>query len=202
MLNKTAILVDVDLTVVDSGWPWLAWMEQVYGVIADENAMNWDWENYGKYQYNLSEYFPEPCTTQLPPYDFWEDPFLYDRLKPRPWCVEALKALYDAGHPIRFVSYCKKGHFSSKARFLKNHFPFMDLEKGTDGCGFYATKVKSGVAGGVIIDDRNNFLNQFPDDVLKIKFATEFTQDEKPRVQYDFESKDWYDIQEFLLETL
>lgn len=202
MYNKTPILVDVDLTFVDSGWPWLDWMSSVYQVEADHEAMRNDRNLLGLYNYNLSKYFPNRCKEAIPPYEFWEDPHLYDKLVPLPGAVEGLRRLHEAGHPIRFVSYCKKGHFSSKVRFLKRHCPFLDLEDGTDGSGFYATKVKAGVAGGVIIDDRNKFLNQFSDGVIKVKFDTPFTQDEEPRVQYDLVSKDWYVITEWLLETL
>ncbi|AEZ66328.1 hypothetical protein EXT67_21330 [Pectobacterium atrosepticum] len=200
--NKTPILIDVDLTFVDSGWPWLSWMESVYQVVPSTALMVKDFNETGLYNYNLSKYFPTRCQEAIPPYEFWEDPHLYDKLKPLPGAVDAVRRLHEAGHPIRFVSYCKKGHFSSKVRFLKRHCPFLDLDNGTDGSGFYATKVKAGVAGGVIIDDRNQFLNQFPDDVIKIKFDTPFSQDVDPRTNYDLTSADWKEIADWLLENL
>lgn len=200
--TKTPILIDVDLTFVDSGWPWLDWMTDVYQCDPDSDAMHRDRHETGLYNYNLSKYFPNRCKEAIPPYEFWEDPHLYDKLTPLPGAVEAIRRLHEAEHPIRFVSYCKKGHFSSKVRFLKRHCPFLDLDNGTDGSGFYATKVKAGVSGGVIIDDRNQFLNQFPDDVIKVKFDTPFSQDVEPRTQYDLVSKDWNVIAEWLLETL
>lgn len=202
MHNKTPILIDVDLTFVDSGWPWLDWMESVYQTPPDRAAMMKDMDVNGLFDYNLSVYFPNRCKEAILPYEFWEDPHLYDKLTPLPGAVKAIRRLWEAGHPIRFVSYCKKGHFSSKVRFLKRNCPFLDLDKGTDGSGFYATKVKSGVAGGVIIEDRHQFLNQFPDDVIKIKFDTPFSQDEAPRVAYDLVSNKWEDIADFLLDTL
>jgi len=203
MNDKTAILVDVDLTIVDSGTPWKDWMESVYHVAADHDLMEQDQNSTeGLLDYNLSKYFPTRCTKAIGPFEFWEDPHLYDKLQPMQGAVDAIKKLYDAGHPIRFVSFCKKGHFSSKVRFLKRNFPFLDIDKGSDGCGFYATKYKAGVKGGVIIDDRNAFLNQFPDEVIKVKFDTPYTQDEEPRENYDFISGDWDKICEFLMDTL
>lgn len=201
MKTKTPILVDVDLTFVDSGWPWLDWMVSVYQIPADHDAMQGDLDSFGLFNYNLSKYFPNRCKEAIPPYEFWEDPHLYDKLVPLPGAVEAIRRLHEAGHPIRFVSYCKKGHFSSKVRFLKRHCPFLDLEGG-EGDGFYATKYKAGVAGGIIIDDRNQFLNQFPDDVVKIKFDTPFTQDEEPRTQYDLTTSHWDRIADFILEEI
>jgi len=200
--NKTPIIIDVDLTVVDSGWPWMDWMATVYDMPPNQEMLDKDSANGGLINYNLSVYFPDRCKEAIPPYEFWEDPHLYDKLRPIPGVVEAVKALHEAGHPIRFVSYCKKGHFSSKVRFLKRLFPFLDLDGGSDGCGFWATKNKAGVKGGVIIDDRHQFLNQFEDDVIKIKFDTPFTQDEAPRVKYDLVSSSWGEIKDYLLETL
>lgn len=75
----------------------------------------------------------------------------------------------------------------------------LDLDGGTDGCGFYATKYKAGVAGSYIIDDRNEFLNQFDDHVVKIKYDTPFTQKEEPRCQYDLETMCWLRIRDFIL---
>lgn len=198
--KKTPILVDVDLTFVDSGWPWLDWMMSVYQCDADCSAMENDRNSKGLYDYNLSKYFPNRCKQAIEPYEFWEDPHLYDKLQPIEGAVEAVRRLNEAGHPIRFVSYCKKGHFSSKVRFLKRHCPFLDLEGGKDGSGFYATKYKAGVSGGIIIDDRNQFLNQFAPEVMKIKFDTPFTQDEEPNTQYDFVSGDWKKIADFILD--
>lgn len=197
---KKAIIVDVDLTIVDSGWPWLHWMESIYNMEADSDLMDKDISENGYFDYNLSRYFPDRCKKAIPPYDYWEDPFLYDKMFPIAGAVEAINKLHAAGFPIRFVSYCKKGHFSSKVRFLKRHFPNLDLENGTDGCGFYATKYKAGVSGDYIIDDRNKFLNQFSDKVVKIKYDTPFSQDEEEIGCYDLVTSDWASIAEFILE--
>lgn len=199
-MTKTPIIIDVDLTFVDSGWPWLDWMESVYKTEPDREMMQKDIEENGLFDYNLSKYFPNRCVQKINPYEFWEDPHLYDKLNPIEGAVAAIKRLHEAGHPIRFVSYCKKGHFSSKVRFLKQSCPFLDLDSGKDGSGFWATKNKAGVMGGFIIDDRNKFLNQFPDEVVKIRFDTMFTQDEEPRVVYDLVSSDWKAIADFILD--
>jgi hypothetical protein len=199
LMNKPAIIIDVDLTIVESGWPWMKWMTEVYGTEPNAEMMNKDLEEKGYFDYNLSVYFPDRCKKMIQPYDYWEDPFLYDKMLPIENAVQAIMDLYNAGHPIRFVSYCKKGHFSSKVRFLKRHFPLLDLDGGTDGCGFYATKYKAGVAGSYIIDDRNDFLNQFGDHVVKIKYDTPFTQKEEPRCQYDLETMCWIRIRDFIL---
>jgi hypothetical protein len=198
-MMKEPILVDVDLTFVDSGTPWMDWLVNVNGCNPDFSKSP---EN-GQIHYNLGKYFPAPGEYGVCPFEFWEDPYLYDKLRPMFGAVSALESLKKEGHPIRFVSHCKTGHFSSKARFLKRECGhFLDLEKGTTGDGFYATKVKSGVSGRVIIDDRNEFLNQFSDDVIKIKFKTSYTQTVPPRVGYDLETNSWLKIKEFILDTI
>lgn len=202
MLHKDTILIDVDLTFVNSDKAWLQWMEQVYKQPPDYKAMADDCYRSGLLNYNLSVYFDTEGKKEISPYDFWEDPFLYDKLTPIEGAVEAIEKLHQAGHPIGLVSYCKKGHFGSKVRFLKANLPFLDLDSQNNGCGFYATKYKAGVRGGVIIDDRNAFLNQFSDDVVKIKFDTIYSQEEEPRVVYDLVSISWGDISDFILDTL
>lgn len=76
---------------------------------------------------------------------------------------------------------------------------FFSLEPGS-GHGFYATKNKAGLKLDVIIDDRNEFLNQFGDDVLKIKFWTPYDQSEELKVSIDLETSDWSHIQDFILD--
>lgn len=196
---KEAIIVDVDLTFVDSGTPWMQWCVDIYGCEPDMSKG----PDNGQMHYNLSKYFPEPKVHQIPAYDFWEDPYLYDKISPLPNAVAVLEELKRRGHPIRFTSHCKNGHFSSKVRMLKRYTShFLDLEKGSTGDGFYATKVKSGVAGGVVIDDRHEFLNQFGPDVLKIKFDTPYTQSEELIYKPDLVAPDWLEVGEFLNDIL
>lgn len=200
--QKETILIDIDQTFVDSGTPWLAWMEYQYGISPDLEMMDRDLRTTGFLNYNLGKYFHHRPAGAVAPYEFWEEPELYDSLKPLPGAVEAIYRLYEAGHPIGLPSYCKKGHFASKVRMIMRELDFLDLDGKNNGCGFYATKYKAGIKGSVIVDDRNEFLNQFSDDVLKIKFATPYTQDEPPRVAYDLETNEWSKIADFILETL
>jgi len=197
MSKPLQIGIDVDLTWVDSGTAWIVWMEKMYNVKVDwtlppENPQ-------GLLYYNVSKYFPTPSAHQLAPYDFWEEQHLYDGLHPRAGAIEALRDLVAAGHFAHFISMCKKGHFSSKVRHIKRYTEdFMSIEPGS-GHGFYATKNKSMLRVDVIIDDRNSFLNQFPDDVIKIKFATPYDQDEPLRSPPALETDNWLEIRDFLL---
>lgn len=197
-VNTLKIGIDVDLTFVDSGTPWIEWLEKVYGVKMDLSLPPPNPQ--GMLYYNVSKYFPPAKVHQLSPYEFWEDPYLYDKLKPLPGAVEAVAAWAKAGHFNHFVSYCMKGHFSSKVRFLKRETEeFFSLEPGS-GHAFYATKHKAGVDVDVIIDDRNEFLNQFGPEVIKIKFKTPYDQSEELKTSIDLETDDWYTIRDFVLD--
>lgn len=198
--NKDVILIDVDNTFVDSATAWLQWMEEVYNTYPNSNLMESDLATKGKLSYNLGDYFPDEVKTDIHPMDFWEDPYLYDKLIPYEGAIEVISKLHETGHPIRFVSYCKKGHLSSKVRLIRRSFPNINIDKGPSG--FYATKYKSGVSGSVIIDDRNDFLNQFSNDIIKIRFDSEYQQFEEPRVKYDLCTENWYKIGDFLQEVL
>lgn len=198
MRKPLNIGIDVDLTFVDSGTPWLHWLELVYGVKADATLPPLNPQ--GKIYYNLSKYFPPAKVNQVPPFEFWEDPYLYDKLKPLPGAVEAVVTWAKAGHFNQFVSHCKKGHFSSKVRFLKRETEeFFSLEPGS-GHGFYATKNKAGLKLDVIIDDRNEFLNQFGPEVIKIKFKTPYDQSEELKVSIDLETDNWDEIRDFIMD--
>lgn len=197
-MSKLNICIDVDLTFVDSGTPWIYWLQDIYQCNPD--YANTPKSPCGKAHYNLSKYFPKPGPYQIDPYDFWEDPHLYDKLVPIAGAVDAVKAWAEAGHNILFVSHCKNGHFSSKVRMLKRECPFLDLD-GNNNHGFYATKNKSGVKSDIFIDDRNNFLNQLDKQVVKIRFDTPYTQDEELKVSLDYESNYWPDIQNFVLDN-
>ncbi len=97
------------------------------------------------------------------------------------------------------MSYCKKGHFSSKVRFLKRETEeFFSIEP--EVVTVLCNKNKAGIKIDVIIDDRNEFLNQFGPEVIKIKFKTPYDQSEELRVSLDLESDDWNVIKDFVLD--
>lgn len=200
MDKKLDIGIDFDLTLVDSDYHWVDWMEKVYNCKIDWTLPP---DNPQKVlYYNLSKYFPEDRLNKLSPYEFWEDPYLYDKVQPKVGAVEAIKRLHDAGHNIHVISYCKKGHFSSKVRHLKHHYPFLDLDNVKSGNGFYATKNKGSINVNLMIDDRNDYLNQFKPDVVKILFSTPYEQFEDLESLPDLVTSDWKSIADYILEDL
>lgn len=158
------ILVDVDLTVVDTATPWRNWM-----ITRSSSPLRLG-DAYKQLPYDLTKIFSPDSFPNVDPYDYWRQESLYDDLLPLEGSVEVLEELsYD--HEIVFVSALKGNHHKSKYNFLKKHFPFLS--------GFIGTKEKGYVRGSIIIDDRNSYLNQFdPVYTKRIKKETIFTQDE------------------------
>ncbi len=156
---------DVDLTVVDSASYWYDWLEYrtKAGLSKEEVFKNYD----------LSSAYTDIWLRkglQGTPMDFWRGEHTYDDMTPLEGSVGALRGIKEAGYDIVFVSALKGHHHRSKYNFLEKHFPFMD--------GFLGTQEKKYVKADIIIDDRNRFLNMFPDhNILKIKKQTPHDQD-------------------------
>lgn len=181
--------VDIDMSMVRSDIPWENYLDRHFPKIQDIPDR--------EVEYNLGYYYGE-SPVGLTHMDFWQNNHLYDDLSPAPEVIEALKAFKEAGHNLGFISYTKSGHFSSKFRML-NRLPFLDFNNGDS---FIATKEKGFLSGSVdvMIEDRNKFLNQFSDEVIKIKVQTRFKQDEPPRVAYDLVTNNWLEIKNFILD--
>lgn len=197
--------IDVDLTLVDTGYEWWEWCVQELSKvkpfcieIPSVTRMYDDWKESGKCSYNFNEEFPSFTeTTGLDIFSFWKQDDLYDNIIPLPNSVEVVKQLVEAGHSIVFISHCHGGHFKSKVDWLKKYFPFADI--GGKG-GFIATKEKHLVNVDVMIDDRIENLLRFPDEVIKVYFNTIYADNEFVRSDVDMITSvdnGWLDIKEY-----
>ena len=186
MTNRT-ILVDVDLTVVDSGTPWRDWLNEATGAQLDP------YTDTGEINYDLSVYWGDYLKgSGIDPYDYWRSETLYDNSEPLEGAVECLRGFSEAGWGVVFVSALKGNHHKSKYHFLKRNFPFM--------AGFIGTREKQFVRGDILIDDRNKFLNMMPEGCHPIRFKTVYTQEVSLREKvgfisnwntFDTQSKSW-----------
>lgn len=191
MTNQSKLLVvDVDLTIVASDLSWLEWLRKRYPQILNIPEKDID--------YNLAKYFDHQDCYGCSGMDYWNQFDLYDNLPLIEGCYEALEALKSAGFNFAFTSHTKSGHFSSKTRMLKK-IPFVDFSKGDAYVATHEKGVLSDCAFAVI-DDRNKFLNQFGDSVLKVKYDTPYTQCEEPTSQYDLITNDWSKIKDFIID--
>lgn len=180
--NKRKImLVDVDLTVVDPSKMWIEYMNKISGY-------NITLEDRECYPYDLSKLYPQWVDRDAL-FSFWNKQDLYDDMNPIENSVEVLKEMNKAGFNIVFASVIKHGHDKSKYYFLKRNFPFMA------GCVY--TREKGFIKADVFIDDRNFYLDQFGDDVVKIRKTSQFKQDHPDPSQF-LVMDDWNDLVPFI----
>lgn len=193
--------IDVDITLVETGYEWWKWLSdcESYGLPYHIK----DHEVKGKFDYNLGTYFPDyESVTGCNPYSFWSQDNLYDWLPPLPNSAKVIRKLAEAGHEIVFISHSKKGHLSSKVKWLKKWFPEADI--GGKG-SFIATKEKHFVGVDVMIDDRVENLLKFKDEVVKVYFGsiyedTPFNKHEVDFITSDDCDKGWFELENYFEE--
>lgn len=170
--------VDVDLTLVRTDLLWERWLRE-NGAKLDSH---WTKTFYPVLPYDVTKMFSLP--EGLDGYAFWRQKDLYEQCLPMAFSREVISKWKGLGHKVVFVSAIKGFHAKSKYYFLKKHFPDMD--------GVVFTKEKGYIKADVMIDDRDDILNQFDGTkTLKIKFHTEYEQKEPSTAHFTI--KDWQD---------
>lgn len=193
-MNKR-IICDLDLTVVQSDLGWLEWLTNSSKVFYEE-SYNHDLLN-NQVQYYLPSYFE--LYEGVNPMDYWAENRTYPSVKLLPDAERVIKDLYEAGFDIIFVSFCMscKDQFSNKFKFLEKTFDYMLPDELT----FIPAKKKHYIRGDYIIDDRNQFLVEQPDDVKIIKINTPYTQD-YPLDREHVLVNNWLEIEDYFCKEL
>lgn len=168
--------VDVDLTLVRTDLLWENWL------VAQGARLKIQKGSFSELPYDISQLYDVP--SKVEPYDFWRQEFLYDGLFPLAFSQSVFQNWKEKGHKVVFISAIKGDHHKSKYYFLKKWFPELD--------GVILTKEKGFVNVDVMIDDRDDILNQFDGTkTLKIKFHTQYEQKEPSTAHFTI--KDWQD---------
>ncbi len=193
-MNKR-IICDLDLTAVRSDLGWLEWLTNSSKVFYEE-SYNHDLLN-NQVQYYLPSYFE--LYEGVNPMDYWAENRTYPSVKLLPDAERVIKDLYEAGFDIIFVSFCMscKDQFSNKFKFLEKTFDYMLPDELT----FIPAKKKHYIRGDYIIDDRNQFLVNQPDDVKIIKISTPYTQD-YPLDREHILVNNWLEIEDYFCKEL
>ena len=193
-MNKR-IICDLDLTVVQSDLGWLEWLTNSSKVFYEE-SYNHDLLN-NQVQYYLPSYFE--LYEGVNPMDYWAENRTYPSVKLLPDAERVIKDLYEAGFDIIFVSFCMscKDQFSNKFKFLEKTFDYMLPDELT----FIPAKKKHYIRGDYIIDDRNQFLVEQPEDVKIIKINTPYTQDYPLDREYILVNN-WLEIEDYFCKEL
>ncbi len=120
-------------------------------------------------RYEWSDYFKPAYKDEINA--FWKQTNLYDDVELFGG-VKSVVASLSKFTDIVFISSCVDEHTKSKRDFIERYFPY---------ARFVSTYDKGLIDVDVMIDDRNDVLNQFDDSVGKIKVITPYTQEEDLR---------------------
>lgn len=207
--KRYTLAIDVDITTLasdDLWWDWLKNMSSIDCLYLHEcyvrslSKLHIVEREYGRGQtdYNLASYFPEMKNKRVTPYEFWRSESIYDFVHPVAHSVQVITEL--AEHfDIVFVTHVKGRHSRSKYNCLERFFGHIQFD-------YVVTKEKYRVEADAIIDDRNEFLNQFLNKgKLAVKLSTPYTQnveiDAKGMSHNFVECKDWFEIKNAILSS-
>lgn len=182
--------VDFDLTVVDCIFQQGGWIDHL-NTISYHYISKDQFSKMEEIEYDLGTYYKD--LPEAESFSFWKDVSLYQKLKPYEDAVTVINKLAEQGHNIVFLSHCQQNHFKSKVQAAKEWFRIPKSQF----C-FMATKEKHFANVDLMVDDRNNFLNGFGDEIVKIKFETPYSQSEELKVSIDLKTNNWKTIGEFI----
>ena len=202
-MSKPVLAIDVDITTLASDQAWWEWLHHMCGepapVLPDGDSPYFLEElvlDLGKkdVNYNLAAYFPDPINKRVSAMDFWRGSNVYDLVYPVIGSVKAIEKLSET-FEIVFLTHNKGLHSRSKYNCLERHFGHIPFD-------YVVTKEKHRVAADVLIDDRNEFVNQFlRKGRVAVKIASPYTQSEEIITEHNgtfVEAKNWKDVVEKL----
>lgn len=198
-MSKPVLAVDVDITTLASDVAWYDWLTHMCYPSKDPDLCveglslptvhtiyNFD----GGTEYNLATYFGEPKNSRVKAVDFWRGDSLFDTVVPVEGAVEAITSLSE-WMDIVFLTHVKGAHSRSKYNCLERHFGHIPFD-------YVITKEKHRVAADAIVDDRNEFINQFLNkDRVAIKFNTpyiQYSEIDSPKTENYGEANGWDEV--------
>lgn len=206
-MSKPVLAIDVDITTLASDELWWEWLKnmtcndalQIHDCYVRNLLKLHDVEREygdGQTRYDLSSYFPDMKNSRVNGYSFWRSENIYDFVEPVVRAVPAITSLAEHFDTV-FVTHCKGNHSRSKYNCLERHFGHIPFD-------YVVTKEKHRVAADLLIDDRNEFINQFlTSNRCAVKLLTPYTQSESlvdtdnlPMRSVYKEAKDWDEIVE------
>lgn len=174
------INIDIDNTVND-------FLEQFifqFNAVTGRNITNDD----------ITSYWLSECTGV--PYDtlstlFFKNNQFYAAFSPLPYSQDAVKALMDAGHTVRFVTAINYEVITSRLDFVRRFFPFMDIQK-----QLIVTEHKEFIYADIVVDDSVDNLKNVNGDCKFILFKQPWNID----WQSKYPSFDrWEDILQYIM---
>lgn len=191
-IKNKIIAIDCDLTLFSTDIQWLDYLKQ-HCVSFDNKRFMHDFESRDIH-YNLTNYFT--FKDGFNGLDFFDLPSTYKEAKLLVNAKEVITKLAE-NNTIVFVSFCghSQQHAQNKINRIIKEFP--DLK---NNLHFVSTNNKAIVKCDVIIDDRVHFLNQMPDNVIRILMDTPYTNENLKNGENLYFVANWRHISNLLLE--
>lgn len=191
---KPTLGVDVDLTTLRSDRAWWTWLRSMTKSYNMPETIDEFIDQGNSVSYNIAAHFPDPVNDNVESLDFWRNEGVYDTIEPVDGAVESIKELMNH-YNIVFVTHNKGNGGRSKYNNLVRHF-------GKNNFGQIITKEKYLARIDVLVDDRNDFLNNCAENsIMSIKINTPFRQNVKQHENIISFNK-WIDIKNFLVEQV
>ena len=174
------IVVDVDLTLVDTLTPWVEWWEFM-------TDSKFDWTKVGP-DFSINDQLKTKMTRKEYMV-WWNRADLYDELKPHEGSRQLLRWYSALGYEIFFVSKCEPGHFQSKVRFLSKYFPFHS--------GLINTAAKHSIEADIYFEDHVDYTQKILNKRPHAKVYQFVTRDNEYQLcKGAIPLKSWSDINE------
>lgn len=137
------VMIDVDLTLVDTLSPWLRWFKARTGVELAPNS------------YNVEQQMREHMFNE-DPMDYWREKDIYKDLMPYPLSTYTVRTLVEEGFKVVFVTWSPfTNQIASKEEWLDKHY-------GND-IPVIHTHHKELICADIMIDDNTGMLTKFLD---------------------------------------
>lgn len=175
------VLIDVDLTLVDTLSPWLRWFKARTGVSLEPSEYNIE-DEMRLHMFNED------------PLDYWRGKDLYKDLMPYPLSTHTVRKLLEDNFEVVFVTWSPfSEQIKSKEDWLTKHF-------GND-IPVIHTHHKELIDADVMIDDNTEMLTKFLDrnpERIGLKYDTALNKGwSAPYPQKSLTMKGWSSVQEY-----
>ena len=176
------VMIDVDLTLVDTLSPWLRWFKARTGVELNPST------------YNIQNQMKEHMFNE-DPMMYWREKDIYEGLMPYGLSTHTVRKLVDEGFKVIFVTWSPFAEqITPKESWLTKHFG--------NEIPVIHTHHKELIDGDIMIDDNiemiSKFLSRDPQQRVALKYETSLNQSwYAPYPQKCLNMQSWTSIREY-----
>lgn len=175
------VMIDVDLTLVDTLSPWLRWFKARTGIELEANTYELSTQ--------MAKYMIHEC-----PMSYWREKGVYEGLMPYPASTYTVRKLVDNGFRVVFVTWSPyPDQIAPKEQWLTKHY-------GND-IPVIHTEHKHLIDADIMIDDNPKMLSEFLEarsGRVALKYDTRLNQNwSAPYGKKSLTMRSWDSVQEY-----